>query len=99
MSMDLQLFLFTTDLGLAQRAEAAGIDSVIVDWESRGKDARQVGRDLEINCDSPEDAYRLARHLEIPVTVRINGPGHYGADEVEFAGWPCPELLPPTTQG
>ncbi|MBI4436489.1 MAG: hypothetical protein HY590_03615 [Candidatus Omnitrophica bacterium] len=81
----MKLFLFTTDLTLAQEAERAGLDSVIVDWETKGKGSRQQGYDVEINGDSPEDVSNLASHLHIPVTVRINCPGAHTATEVETA--------------
>jgi hypothetical protein len=81
----MKLFLFTTDLTLAQKAEKAGIESVLVDWERKGKALRQAGHNLEINKDSPEDVKRLASNLNIPVTVRINPIGDYTKDEVNLA--------------
>jgi len=81
----LKLFLFTTDVAQAVQAEAAGIDSIIVDWECEGKADRQCGYDLETNRDTPEDVSRLAQALRIPVTVRVNRPGPQLADEVECA--------------
>lgn len=81
----MKLFLFTTDLQQAKGAETASLDSVIVDWETKGKAARQGGYDVEINNDSPEDVSKLAGHLKIPVTVRVNCPGNYTATEIEMA--------------
>lgn len=81
----IKFFLFTTDLPLALEAEAAGIDSIVVDWESQGKADRQRGYDLETNRDSPEDVSRLAKALRIPVTVRVNRPGPQLRDEVACA--------------
>jgi 2-keto-3-deoxy-L-rhamnonate aldolase RhmA len=81
----MKLFLFTTDLVLAQKAQDAGIDYVLVDWERKGKTDRQAGHDLEINKDSPEDVRRLSQNLDIPVTVRVNPIGDYTADEVGLA--------------
>ncbi|MFO8099842.1 MAG: hypothetical protein R6T83_09520 [Salinibacter sp.] len=68
----LQLLLFTTDRSFAQEAEAAGVNSVIVDWEQHGKTQRQNGYGTEINTDTPADVARLASALSIPVTVRID---------------------------
>jgi hypothetical protein len=81
----MRLLLFTTDTEFAARAERAGIDGVIVDWESRGKGDRQQGRDLETNADTVEDARRLSVALTIPVTVRVNGPGSQVEEEVDRA--------------
>lgn len=81
----LRLFLFTADLEGARRAERAGIDSVIVDWERHGKHARQNGHDTEINDHSVAAVSTLSSQLRIPVTVRVN-PLHAGtAAEVQQA--------------
>jgi 2-keto-3-deoxy-L-rhamnonate aldolase RhmA len=81
----LSLFLFTADLATARRAERAGIDNVIVDWEQHDKHSRQEGQNTEINDHSPDDVLRLSSQLRIPVTVRIN-PLHGGtAAEIQCA--------------
>ena len=77
--------MFTTDLALALRAERAGIDSIMVDWETKGKEARQKGRNLEGNNDTPEDVHSLSSNLKIPVSVRINPLGGYTLSEVNTA--------------
>lgn len=81
----LELLLFTTDVGFAQKAERAGIDGFLVDWETRGKTERQFGRDMEINADTVDDLARLSKAVSLPVTVRINGLGSDSADEVDLA--------------
>lgn len=81
----MKLFLFTSSVDLACNAEAAGIDSVIVDWERLGKQERQADHDFEINQDTAADARRLARQLDIPVTVRINPLGPHTEAEVQKA--------------
>jgi hypothetical protein len=81
----MEFFLFTTNLSLAIRAEKAGIDSIIVDWESRNKLKRQKGYNCEINLDTPEDLYRLSNNLQIPITARINSIYKDTASEVECA--------------
>ena len=40
----LSLLLFNTNVRFALDAQKAGINSVIVDWESKGKEKRQVSR-------------------------------------------------------
>lgn len=81
----LELFLFTTNLERAVQAQAAGIDSIIVDWESRGKNNRQINYSTEINRDTPDDVARLANYLTIPITVRINPLGGETVEEIEIA--------------
>ena len=80
-----EFFLFTTDSTLALRAERAGIDSIIVDWEIRGKKLRQNGQNLEINYDTPEDLLRISSILKIAVSVRINPVGSNTVSEVDNA--------------
>ena len=77
--------MFTTDLQLAMNAEAAGIDSIIVDWESKEKSVRQKGKNLEIILDTPQDVVRLSNSLKIPVTVRINSLSATTQSEVDCA--------------
>lgn len=79
MPTPLRLFLFTADLATARRAQEANIDSVIVDWERHGKQARQNGHDTEINDHSVVAVSTLSDELQVPVTVRVN-PLHADTD-------------------
>ena len=81
----LELLLFTTDTDFALAAERAGVDGFLVDWETRGKTARQFGHDMEINADTLEDLVGMIEAVRKPVTVRINGLDSGSADEVELA--------------
>jgi len=81
----LDLLLFTTDAALACRAEAAGIDGLIVDWETKGKQERQLGHDMEIGIDTADDLARVAAAVACPVTVRINALGPHTGDEIDLA--------------
>lgn len=81
----MELFLFTTDLDLAVRAEKAGVDSIIVDWEHRDKEKRQRGYDTETNHDTAEDVCNLSKTLKIPIIVRINPLSEDTISEVELA--------------
>ena len=81
----MEFFLFTTDLDLAIKAEKASIDSVVVDWESRGKKLRQQGYNCEINADTAQDVYNLSSALRIPVTVRLNSLCKQTPREVDLA--------------
>lgn len=68
----IDLALFTTDPDMAKQAKAAGIDRVVVDWETSGKAARQSGYSTEINDDCPDHVRELAGRLSIPTLVRID---------------------------
>lgn len=81
----MKLFLFTSSVELGRRAQRAGVFSLIVDWERLGKHERQRGHDFEINSDTAADAARLARHLSLPVTVRVNPLGPHTEEEIERA--------------
>ena len=82
---DLELVLFATEAPLIQRALAAGISTMIVDWEWREKEQRQEARDTEINRDTVDDLRRLAA-LDVPHRLcRLNRFRPSTADEVEDA--------------
>lgn len=81
----MKLFLFTSNVDLASRAEEAGVFSVVVDWEQLGKEKRQAGHDFEINSDTAADACRLAKKVDLPVTVRVNPIGPHTEEEIEKA--------------
>lgn len=81
----MEYFLFTTDLPLALRAEKAGIDSIMVDWEQVGKIERQIGKGLDTKCDTIDDLRLLSSNLKIPISVRINPVGTNTASEVDSA--------------
>lgn len=77
--MPLDLAIFTADPSYAERAIAAGIDRVVVDWETAGKAARQAGYSTQVNQDSPQHV-RAHSERSIPVLVRID---HQSRDQVE----------------
>lgn len=81
----MELFLFTKNLDLAKRAESVGIDSVIIDWENRGKDVRQKGYDLETNINTVDDVKSLSSILKIPISVRINPLDVHTRTEIDSA--------------
>ncbi len=66
------LMLFTHDPELAKRAEDAGIDRIVVDFEFRGKSERQSGYHLEVNKASLEDLRRIRKAVHIPILARTN---------------------------
>jgi 2-keto-3-deoxy-L-rhamnonate aldolase RhmA len=81
----MRFYLFTTNADLAIRAEAAGIDGLVVDWERRGKTARQKGYDFEINRQGVREVRRVASATKLPILVRINPLGPKTSDELRRA--------------
>lgn len=80
-----ELFLFTVDPTLARRAEDAGIDGIVVDWERTGKRRRQRLADTEINRDTPEDLERVREATSRRILCRINPVGPGTRAEIESA--------------
>jgi hypothetical protein len=70
---------------LAFEAQRAGVDGVIVDWETKDKQLRQKNRPLETNFDTAQDAYNLSKILRIPVIVRVNQLGKHTSSEITCA--------------
>jgi coenzyme F420-reducing hydrogenase delta subunit len=79
------LFLFSTNATFVRDAVAAGIDGIIVDWETRGKDVRQASADTQINYDTLDDLRRVRAATTARVICRINGVGATTACEIEHA--------------
>lgn len=72
----LDLYLFTTAPAMAERSVDAGVDGVVVDWESKGKAARQRGYDTDTGGDTPEDLEAVAATAKGGVLVRVDAdPG------------------------
>lgn len=80
-----ELVLFSTDPVFIRQAVAAGIDSILVDWESLHKEQRQAQADTQINYNTPEDLRRVRACTEAKVICRINGYGTTTAEEVAQA--------------
>ncbi len=85
MTANFQLLLFTTDTGLIARAVGAGVAGIIVDWENRGKDARQRAADTQINHHTLEDLRRVRSATTASVLCRINPIGDTTEREVADA--------------
>ncbi len=77
-----ELLLFTAVPEVAAAAHAAGIDGVVVDLEHRGKVARQVGADTEVNRFTPAHVARCREATTGHLVCRINAVGDWTADEV-----------------
>lgn len=72
MAAQLELMLFTHDADLARKAEASGIDRIVVDFENREKIHRQSGHGLEINQATLADLKKVRAAIKIPILVRVN---------------------------
>lgn len=79
------LTLFSTRPDIIHRAIAAGVDEIIVDWEWRGKQARQASADTEINRDTADDLSRVRACTAARVLCRLNACGETTRDEIECA--------------
>jgi 2-keto-3-deoxy-L-rhamnonate aldolase RhmA len=81
----IDLWLFTTDLAMARRCVAAGVQGLVVDWEWMGKENRQQGADTEINHDTAADLARISALAGAKRICRLNPPGPWTQEEVECA--------------
>lgn len=81
----MKYFFFTANQLLAKKALECGVDYVIIDWERRGKDKRQLNKGFEINEDSEEDAKRIANEVGVPICIRINALSEETEEEVRRA--------------
>lgn len=80
------LTLITNETGFARRAEAAGIDRIMIDLERMGKGVRQAGRQLFLSNHVREDISRLRDALgHASILVRINPWHAQTRDEIDDA--------------
>ncbi|MGH3042399.1 MAG: aldolase/citrate lyase family protein [Gaiellaceae bacterium] len=80
-----ELALFATDLAVVRQAVAGGVEAVVVDWESEGKEARQASHDTEINRHTVADLRAARTATRARLLCRINCFGARTAQEVEQA--------------
>lgn len=81
----LELMLFTARPERARAAIEAGISTFVIDWETRGKDERQRGADLETNANTPEQLRAMAEVGGSRRVCRINGLYEQTGREVDTA--------------
>ncbi|WP_040339784.1 aldolase/citrate lyase family protein [Candidatus Blastococcus massiliensis] len=81
----MDLFLFSVDPSWGSDVVSAGAAGIVVDWERRGKERRQLGEGTQISTDTPEDLSRMRAATDGRVICRINGYGAWTRDEVEDA--------------
>lgn len=85
MTHPFEFFLFATDPAFVNRAVDAGIDAIIVDWESRGKKERQKGYDTQIGVATLEDLVAVRNCTSARVICRVNGLSNETPGEIEAA--------------
>ena len=64
---------------------AAGATGVVVDWERRGKRARQAGADTQINGDTPDDLAAVRGAQDGLVLCRVNRWSRWTPAEIDLA--------------
>jgi len=90
------LIAFSTQPNFIRRAVTAGVDEIIVDWETRGKQDRQAFADTEINRDTLDDLRRVRACTDARLICRVNPFDGSTPDEVEQAvGAGADEILLP----
>lgn len=80
-----ELLLFAQTTSIAAAAASAGVDGLVVDWESRDKNDRQAGFDTEINAHTREHLRQIRGATTLPIVCRLNGYGAWTPDEIEAA--------------
>ena len=83
--MGIDCLLFTVEPARARAAVRAGAAGVVVDWEHRGKERRQLGEGTEVNAHTPADLVRVRRATAGRVLCRVDGAGPHTRAQVELA--------------
>lgn len=81
----MDLFVFSTVPDLVRQLARAGAAGVIVDWERRGKVARQAGADTQISADTVADLARVREATDTRVVCRVNGWSRWTPAEIDLA--------------
>ena len=81
----INLFGFANTPSAARALVEAGATGVVVDWERRGKRARQAGADTQINADTPEDLVAVRRAQRGVVLCRVNRWSPWTPAEIDLA--------------
>jgi 2-keto-3-deoxy-L-rhamnonate aldolase RhmA len=81
----MDLFLFSTAPALIEPAVEGGVAAIVVDWERRGKAARQTGADTCISADDADDLARVRAATSAPVVCRLDRPGPWSPAQARLA--------------
>ena len=78
-----QLLAFHRDIAQSRALVGGGVDGLILDFERRGKQARQAGFDTQINHHQHDDITTLRNEVGGHLLCRINGPGPDMEQEID----------------
>jgi len=81
----IHLFAFANSASRAGAVVDAGATGVVVDWERRGKVARQAGADTQINADTPADLAVVRAATAGRILCRVNRWSPWTAAEIDLA--------------
>lgn len=82
---DFEFCLFSVDPGFVSEAVDAGIHSIIVDWENKGKMQRQKDFDTQVNHHTTYDLKTVRAATQGNVICRINAIGPHTEKEIDDA--------------
>ena len=92
----IDLFAFTNTPAAARAVVDAGATGVVVDWERRGKVARQAGVDTQVNGDTPDDLAAVRAATGGRILCRVNQWAAWTPAEIDVAvGLGADEVLLP----
>lgn len=92
----INLFAFANNPAAARAVVGAGATGVVVDWERRGKRARQAGADTQINADTPSDLAAVRAAESGVLLCRVNRWSAWTPAEIDLAvGLGADEILLP----
>ena len=78
-----ELLLFHRDIAFSKECVAAGIDGLIIDFETKGKARRQDGFDTEINAHTLKDLEAVRDLTGARILCRTNAPGPESTKEID----------------
>ncbi len=81
----INLFAFANTPAASRAVVGAGATGVVVDWERRGKRARQAGADTQINADTPEDLAAVRAAQGGVLLCRVNRWSPWTPAEIDLA--------------
>ena len=81
----IHLFAFANTPAAARSVVDAGAGGVVVDWENRGKVARQAGVDTQVNGDTPEQLAAVRASTGGTVLCRVNQWAPWTPAEIDLA--------------
>jgi len=81
----IHFFAFSNSPAATAAVVGAGATGVVVDWERRGKRARQAGADTQINADTPAHLADVRRATSGVVACRVNRWSPWTPAEIDLA--------------